>query len=66
MHEKHGICCKQRRPRHCAVFLVKKMFSETNDLNKSQNIEMAALIYFVRYSIILENNLYLEVFTWQL
>ncbi|KYC60090.1 hypothetical protein B4099_0127 [Heyndrickxia coagulans] len=47
-------------------FLVKKMFSETNDLNKSQNIEMAALIYFVRYSIILENNLYLEVFTWQL
>ncbi|KYC59807.1 hypothetical protein B4098_0181 [Heyndrickxia coagulans] len=47
-------------------FFGEKMFSETNDLNKSQNIEMAALIYFVRYSIILENNLYLEVFTWQL
>ncbi|KWZ82615.1 hypothetical protein HMPREF3213_01693 [Heyndrickxia coagulans] len=66
MHEKHGIGCKQRRTGPALFFLVKKMFSETNDLNKSQNIEMAALIYFVRYSIILENNLYLEVFTWQL
>jgi hypothetical protein len=48
MHEKHGIGCKQRRTGPALFFLAKKTLSGVNDLNKSQNIEITALIYFVR------------------